>query len=599
MKKTAGLLLFLFAFTAGLHAQLFQSDLERGFKALDKNEYDKAIDYFKKELSDDSSSVNAGANYGMARVYFSKGYSGFSPEKAYRYIVQADKDFPKATKKQASNFSKSNVTQLTIDELRGKIDDELFSIAAATYSVPALQEFIAKYPNNKNAGDAKVLIAELESLNVASGSSEEALAAYIKKNPGGKGAEKAIQLRNKLAFEKAKAANTIEALREFIATYPDAEEVEEANLALASLEFVKAKQVNTMAAFDSFMVRYPDALEYREAMMQRNQLAYIELLEQQTNEKSQQLAEADETIQKTGNRLNMLMAGLAIVVVFAFILYRGYLQKKKSNREITQQKEIIEQKNTEIVDSINYAKRIQTAMLPSLEEIRRHLPDTFVFFRPRDIVSGDFYWFAERGDKIFIAAADCTGHGVPGSLVSMIGFNILNQIVNEQGITDTGRILDELHQRVTYALNKDRDVSQTAVRDGMDIALMAINRPTKEVEFSGAVRPLVYVDDEGVKVIRSGVYSIGGIKELDKDPYPTHKLEPKGKATFYLFSDGYADQFGGPQGKKYKVKKLQELLMKMSRLPLQKQHDIIEQEFNSWMGNHEQVDDICVIGFRY
>jgi serine phosphatase RsbU (regulator of sigma subunit) len=309
--------------------------------------------------------------------------------------------------------------------------------------------------------------------------------------------------------------------------------------------------------------------------------------------------EAGETIEKTGNWLNIVLIGLGLMLIFAFIIYRGYLQKKKSNREITLQKEIIEQKNKEIVDSINYAKRIQEAMLPSMEEIRKHLPETFVFFRPRDIVSGDFYWFAERGDRIFIAAADCTGHGVPGSLVSMIGFNILNQIVNEQGITEPGLILDDLHHRISMTLNKDNDSSMSAVRDGMDIALLSINRATREVEFSGAVRPLVYVDDDGIKSIRTGVYSIGGIKELHKDPYPTHKVQTKGKATFYLFSDGYADQFGGTQGKKYKMKKLQELLSNMSKQPLQKQQEMIEQEFAEWIGNHEQVDDICVIGLRY
>ncbi len=596
-KQIAGILILLFAFTAGIHAQIFQTDLDRGFKALDKNEYDKAIGYFSSEISDDS--ANAGANYGMAQVYFSKGYTGFNTEKAYGYIVQANSDFRSATKKQVSSFAKVNVTQATIDELRGKIDDELFSAAAATYSVPVLQEFVSKYPNNKNAADAKTLIAQLESLDVASGSSEEALDAYIKKNPTGKGAEKAITLRNMLAFEKAKQANTIEALREFISTYPDAVEVEEANIALASLEYVKAKQLNTIAAYDTFMVQYPEALEYRDAEIQRNQLAYIELLEKQSNLQNAQLAEADQTIQTTGNWLNLMIAGLAVVLVFAFIVYRGYMEKKKSNREITEQKEIIEQKNTEIVDSINYAKRIQDSMLPSLDEIKKHLPETFVFFRPRNIVSGDFYWFAQTGDRVYIAAADCTGHGVPGSLVSMIGFNFLNQVVNEMGIKEPGEILDELHTRVSVTLNKDSGPESSVMRDGMDIALLSINRATKQVTFSGAVRPLVYIDDEGIKSIRSGMYSIGGIKDLKSDPYPTHTIQPKGKTTFYLFSDGYADQFGGPQGKKYKMKKLQDLLHSLKDHPVHTQQEIVETEFNKWMGNNEQVDDVCVIGIRF
>lgn len=597
MKKLAALFVLLFSLSAGLHAQLFQTDLDRGFKAIDKNEYAKAIEYFNKELADDS--TNAGASYGLAQVYFSKGYEGFNPETAHNFIVQSRNNFKTSSRKQVTTLSKLNITQATIDDLNERIDDELFSTAAASFSPPVLEAFIQKHPENSNVADARMLIEQLELLNVTSGNSEDALNAYISNNPDGPGIDKAIKLRNKLAFEKAKAANTIEALHEFISTHPDAEEIEEAQLALASLEFVRAKQLNTIAAYDSFMVHYPDAMEFREAMIQRNQLAYIQLLEDQTKAKSAALAEAGETIETTGNWLMLMIVGLVIVLVLAFVLYRGYLQKKKSNQEITLQKEIIEQKNNEIVDSINYAKRIQSSMLPSLEEIRKHLPDAFVYFRPRDIVSGDFYWFAEYGDKIFLAAADCTGHGVPGSLVSMIGFNTLNQIVNEKGITEPGEILDELHSRVSLTMNKDLGSEINSLRDGMDIALLSINRATREITFSGAVRPLVFVDEEGIKSVRSGVYSIGGIKQLDADPFPTHKIQPKGKATFYLFSDGYADQFGGPQGKKFKMKKLQELLAKASAHPLPKQAEIVAKEFEQWIGNHEQVDDVCVIGFRF
>lgn len=591
------MLFFFLLLTSAGNAQLFQTDLERGFKALDKNEYDKAIGYFTGELEDDS--ANAGANYGIAQVYFSKNYSGFNAEKAYGFIVQANSDYRVATKKQLSSFTKLNVTQATIDDLKARIDDEIYGAAAATYSVTLLQDFIDKYPDNKNVPEAKMLIEQLTVINVSNSNSEEALDDYIRKNPQGKNSDKLIKVRNQLAFQKAKATNTIEALREFIVKYPDAEEIAEAQTALATLEFAAVKQQNTIAAYDTFMTRYPDALEFREAEMLRNQLAYIQLLEQQSTQQSADLAKADAKIEQTGNWLNAVLAGFAAVIILAFVVYRSYLDKKRSNKEITQQKEIIEQKNTEIVDSINYAKRIQNSMLPSLDEIRRHLPETFVFYRPRNIVSGDFYWFAQTGDRVYIAAADCTGHGVPGSLVSMIGFNFLNQVVNEMGITDPGEILDELHKRISMTLNKDQSTEHTAMRDGMDIALLSINRATNEITFSGAVRPLVYVDDEGIKSIRSGMYSIGGIKDLHSDLYPTHRVKTKGKATFYLFSDGYADQFGGPQGKKFKMKKLQELLAAASKESMQRQEQIIAREFEQWMGRHEQVDDVCVIGVRY
>lgn len=597
MKKPLLALLIILLTSAGLNAQLFSSDLEKGLKALEKSEFEKAIELFNSILKEDSAGV--GAHYGLASVYFTKSYSGFNADKAYDHIVVAQRNFPLASKKQVATLAKSNITKTTIDDLRKKIDDELFSEAAAQFSTTALTAFIDKYPNNSNIADAKMLLQQLTLFNVTSSNSEEALDEYIRKNQGSKEIDKAIKVRNKLAFQKAKAANTITALQEFIDTHPDAEEVEEAKIALASLEFLEAKQLNTMAAFDTFMVRYPEAIEYREAMMLRNQLAYIQLLEEQSQTKSAEITQKNAELVETGNQLNWVIGGLGIVLILAGILFWSYSQKKKSNREITLQKEIIEQKNTEIVDSINYAKRIQDSMLPSLQEIRSHLPETFVFYRPRNIVSGDFYWFAESGSKIFIAAADCTGHGVPGSLVSMIGFNFLNQLVNESELSDPGEILDMLHLKISSTLNKDANSAQSATSDGMDIALMSIDKKTSEIRFSGAVRPLVYFDSTGVNIIRSGMYSIGGIKSLADDPFETHTIKPNGKATFYLFSDGFADQFGGPQGKKFKMKKLRELLEKMSTLPFHEQEKHIDREFNSWKGEHEQVDDICVIGIRY
>lgn len=597
MKKLAPLVLSFFLFATSLSAQLFQSELEKGLKAVERNEFDKSISIFNSMLEGDTSGV--GAHYGLASVYFTKGYAGFNVDKAYGHITLAQRNFAGLSKKQVATLNKSNITKTTIEELRNKIDDELFSEAAAPFSTVALSEFIAKYPTNRNLADAKMLLEQLTLFNVTSSNSEEALDEYIRKNAGGKDVDKAIKVRNKLAFQKAKSENTIEALTEFITKHPDAEEIEEAQTALATLEFSKVKMLNTMAAFDTFMVKYPEAPEYREAMMLRNQLAYIQLLEEQSSSKSAVITEKNATIEKTGNQLNWLLGGLGIVLVLAGILYWSYSQKKKSNKEITLQKEIIEQKNTEIVDSINYAKRIQDSMLPSLQEIKSHLPETFVFYRPRNIVSGDFYWFAESGGKLFIAAADCTGHGVPGSLVSMIGFNFLNQLVNESNLSDPGEILDMLHVKISSTLNKDANSNQSASSDGMDIALMSIDKKLNTIQFSGAVRPLIYFDNNGVNVLRSGMYSIGGIKSLADDPFETHTIKPAGKATFYLFSDGFADQFGGPQGKKFKMKKLRELLETMSALPFLDQEKHIASEFNSWKGEHEQVDDICVIGIRY
>ncbi len=576
------------------NAQLFSSDLQKGFKAVEKKNFDKALEFFSGELAP-GDSANAGANYGMALVYFSKDYPGYNVDKAYTYIVAAQAAFENISRKAAASLARVDVDKAKIDQLKEKIDDELFSVVVLENTPEAYEAFVAKYPNNSNVPTAKEMIEQLNFFKASSGNSEAAINKFILDNPNSKDVQKAVRIRNLLAFEKAKSANSAEAMKAFIEKYPGAEQLPEAWETLASLEFQEAKKTNTVAAYDSFLVRYPDALELPEATMLRNQLAYIQLLEQQKLRDSAELKEKDGDLVKQGRQINMFIVGSVVLLLLAGLLYYGYLQKKRSNQAITLQKEIIEQKNREIVDSINYAKRIQDSMLPLMSDIRQSLPELFVYFKPRNIVSGDFYWFARQGSKVYIAAADCTGHGVPGALVSMIGFNFLSELVNEKNITDPGEILNHLHSKIAQTLNKESDRS---IGDGMDIALLCIDNTSREIAYAGAVRPLYYVDEEGLKTIKGGFYSIGGIKSLTEEPFTTHVVSPKGKATFYLFSDGYADQFGGPNGKKFKMKKFQELLLSLSGRDMHEQHSGIENTFVQWMGHHEQVDDVCVIGVR-
>lgn len=594
--KTRITLLFAFLFLtiSSVNAQLnlFTSNIQKGFRATEKSNYDKAIEIFESVLQEDS--VGIAANYGLAEVYFSKDYSGYNPAKAYPYISKADYAYKNASAKELQSLSKLDIDRSDVDILKDNIDDELFSQAAAKNSAEALNSFIAQYPDNKNIDDARELLAFYNTDSVKDASS---LDEMIRNNPNDKKIKQMVHLRNMLAFQEAKAANTIDALRGFIQKYPDAEQVEDARMELATLEFYEAKKLNTIAAYDTFLVRYPNSEEYKDAMMLRNQLAYIQVLEDQKKADSAALLEKDADIESKGNQIAIFLAGSIVLLLLAGLLYWSYRQKQKSNVAITLQKEIIEQKNKEIVDSINYAKRIQDSLLPPLTDIRKSFPDSFIFYRPRDIVSGDFYWFEQTETHTLIAAADCTGHGVPGSLVSMMGFNFLNQIVNEGNINDPGEILNQLHIKISNTLNKD-SAANTSLRDGMDIALLSINQKNGEVYFSGAVRPLYYFDETGLKSIRSGMYSIGGIKSLSEEPFTSHKIDTKGKTTFYLFSDGYADQFGGPQGKKFKMKKLQELLESISGKSMEEQRKAVETAFVSWMGNHEQVDDVCMIGVR-
>jgi serine phosphatase RsbU (regulator of sigma subunit) len=595
MMKKWSILLLVFSLLGLLpaKAQLFGTDLQKAFKAIDKSNYDKAIELFEVELKENS--YNVAANYGMADVYFSRDFSGYNPEKAWEYIILAEENMESAGVKEIESLSKLDIDQSDLDILRDRIDNELFSMAAAKNNAEAINTFLTNYPQSRNAEDAKELLAFY---NSDSAQSLESLNEMIRNNPNSAKAKQMARLRNMMAYQEAKAANNADALKKFILDYPDAEEIAEAKTMLAMMEFYDAKRLNTIAAYDSFLVRYPDAPEAADATMLRNQQAYILMLEDQKQRDSKIIKQQDESLTKSGQQLTIAAIGLILVLIVAGLLYRGYRLKQKSNEAITRQKEIIEVKNKEIVDSINYAKRIQDALLPGITELRQAFPEIFIFYKPRDIVSGDFYWYAQTETHLLLAAADCTGHGVPGSLVSMIGFNFLNELVNEQKLTDPGEILNQLHSKIAGTLNKEKSDEITAVRDGMDIALLSIDLKTKEIKFCGAVRPLYYFDQDGFKSIKSGMYSIGGIKSVNEELFASQTFKPAGKSMLYLFSDGYADQFGGPQGKKFKMKKLQELFDTIKGKSIAEQQKAVETAFHEWKGNLEQVDDVCVIGLR-
>ena len=260
------------------------------------------------------------------------------------------------------------------------------------------------------------------------------------------------------------------------------------------------------------------------------------------------------------------------------------------------QEQVIIQKNKDITDSISYARKIQYSILPPNALIEQHLLDSFLIYLTKDIVSGDFYWFAHYDNTSIIAAVDCTGHGVPGAFMSLIGYNLLNKIVNEQKITNPGEILLALNQGVLDALYKNESES----KDGMDIAICKINHLHNTMEYAGAMRPLWLIEDNEIREIKADKIPIG-TKQKDRNEtihYTTHSIQLNGKTCFYIFTDGYADQFGGPKEKKYSTGKFKELLIKHHSLPMKEQYDQVRIEHLEWKGRHEQVDDILVIGFR-
>lgn len=268
---------------------------------------------------------------------------------------------------------------------------------------------------------------------------------------------------------------------------------------------------------------------------------------------------------------------------------------QQKNQELSAMNEEISQKNKDITSSINYAKRIQEAMLPLESTIKQGLDDYFILFKPRDIVSGDFYWYAKKGDKIIITAVDCTGHGVPGAFMSMIGSEILTTIVSK-GITDAGEILKQMNRYVVTALKQ----KETSNQDGMDTALCVIDKKKKQVQFAGAKNPLLYITDGKIHKIKGDKKAIGGGRKLKSqgEDYESHIIEYESPTWFYVFSDGYQDQFGGPKNRKFMIKRLKNILLENHKKDMQEQHKVLENSINEWMQNTEQTDDIILIGFK-
>ncbi len=280
-------------------------------------------------------------------------------------------------------------------------------------------------------------------------------------------------------------------------------------------------------------------------------------------------------------------------------------KRKEAEEMLVTAHDELKEKNHSITESINYAQRIQAAMLPDLDSVRQELPDLFVLFKPRDIVSGDFYWVAtpqqydETGKpvsmhKVMVAAVDCTGHGVPGAFMSMIGHSLLDEIVNVRGTTKPNQVLEDLHEGVRHALRQNDSHN----RDGMDMALVVLCKKNKVIEFAGAKNPLLYIQDNELHQIKGDKFAIGGEQLEVKRNYTRHLIDVSKPTTFYIYSDGYQDQFGGQAGKKFMRKQLRELLFEIHQKPMPEQRQILDETIEHWrtQANEKQVDDILVIG---
>jgi serine phosphatase RsbU (regulator of sigma subunit) len=293
---------------------------------------------------------------------------------------------------------------------------------------------------------------------------------------------------------------------------------------------------------------------------------------------------------KKSNTFILIILFLSLVSILIGIYY--YSKLRKFSHIISDQKHLVEEKNREILDSITYAKRIQSAILPQPKLVKEFLEDSFVLYKPKDIVAGDFYWLEVVGEIVLFAAADCTGHGVPGAMVSVVCNNGLNRAVREHKLTEPDQILNKTRELVVEEFEK----SDEEVKDGMDISLCALNTKTNTLKWAGANNPLWILRNGEIIENKGDKQPIG--KHFDAKPFSLAEFQLDKNDIIYIFTDGFQDQFGGPKEKKFRAAQMKDLFLSLTSKTMEQQRKIIDTSFENWKGNLEQVDDVCIIGVR-
>jgi serine phosphatase RsbU (regulator of sigma subunit)/Tfp pilus assembly protein PilF len=395
----------------------------------------------------------------------------------------------------------------------------------------------------------------------------------------------------------------------FIASLALSEEIgskESLRYAYHNLYEIEEELNNTDAAFYYFKkyIAYRDSLQ---DIGQTRQQTELELNYHYEKEKELERIEQDRKEERFRLIIYSGLAVLVIILFFSALLYKRWKQTQGQKKIIEEKNRIVENKNREILDSINYARRIQVAILPSREYILNRLPKHFVIYEPKDIVAGDFYWLVstlagktetseviDEANDTWLAVADCTGHGVPGALMSVVCHNALNRSLREFEMKNTADLLDKTREIIVDDLSKN----DLQVNDGMDISLCRINHQSKQIEWSGANSSLLVfrMATNELEVVKGNKQPIGVYKELM--PFTAQTIQLNSGDRVYLFTDGFADQFGGPLGKKLMSKRMKEWILKTSQLSLHEQRSYLMDQFNAWKGDQEQVDDVCLIGFE-
>jgi serine phosphatase RsbU (regulator of sigma subunit)/tetratricopeptide (TPR) repeat protein len=449
-------------------------------------------------------------------------------------------------------------------------------------------------------------------------------------------AEKEVRLlmadKERATIDAARRQLALEKQEQEIASLEKQRSLQEAKLVQQELERERERQSILLLQQRLAAQQQAQQLDElrRQEQLQRIELAKKEAEDQEKRAKIQRLEiqnrlQEEQTarqLEEAAAKQRFSLLGVAVgLVVLAFILW-GYWISKRKNRALAAQQQLIKERNAElsqmneelasqrdavaaaseqlnlaymqITDSVRYAQRIQQSILVPPAEIMAHFAEGFVLFRPREIVSGDFYWFAQVGQRLVVTAVDCTGHGVPGAFMSLIGNDLLNDIVNLRGITDPAEILCELSDGVRRTLKQE----QTDNQDGMDMALCVVDREAGKLLFAGAKNPLVYMQHGEMHLIKGDKMAIGGRQLYDTQTYTTHEVPLDADTYFYIFSDGFQDQFGGPQNKKFMNKRLRQLLHDLHPRPMPEQEKLLRKALADWQGQEKQLDDILLMGFK-
>ncbi len=497
-------------------------------------------------------------------------------------------------------------------EIRGKLGDKE-GIALLYNNIAIVNYYLEDYDNVRNyfekaykvyleSGNLRrqlMALSNIAEVDNMIGQKEKALKTYFE----------ILEIEKELG-QKGEQIRTYYAIAEIYFSRSDfgsAKKYCNIGLSIANEIGAKAESLNyyiLLVEINKAEQNYKRALEYSELLFLENDTVYneekakqIQELETQyeTKKKEQQIINLENEreirelkIKKQKHFTIFLLSGFLSIFIFLLILYSQNKRIKKANKLLALQKR-------QITDSIEYASRIQTAILPPGDFITKVIPDHFILFKPREIVSGDFYWITHKDNKIVVAAVDCTGHGVPGAFMSMLGFAFLNEIVNKETELKASSILNELRNNVKKSLHQTGKDDEA--KDGMDIALCIIDPENLILQYSGAYNPLYLIRNEELITVKADRMPIG-IHIVEKESFTNHEIKVQKGDIIYIFTDGYVDQFGGPNASKFRKTPFKEMLVSIKDKEMEEQKKILDSEFEKWKGERDQIDDVLVMGIK-